>query len=257
MEDLMPAPAIPICRIQRQKGFSALEMLIATVLILAVLGVVVKAMTDVQQRSFTETSKVDTVQQTRDFIDQVVRDIHGVGYPPGRVINGNPTCVGNTNISCGVVSWSPTAVIYEGDLDGTGTVSQIWLLLTPPPGSATCPCILERGVITPKPIALGAAPQYFTEVNGVLNSGNGAGASTFGVTLPGPGNYNVYSTADVFDAYDNVGGQVFVACTPATVPDCSQIRSLQITANVAPNFTDPVTKQFSVFSITSKARLNF
>jgi hypothetical protein len=37
-----------------------------------------------QQRSKTESTTVDVSQQTRDFIDQMVRDIHNVGYPPPR-----------------------------------------------------------------------------------------------------------------------------------------------------------------------------
>jgi hypothetical protein len=37
---------------------------------------------------------------------------------------------------------------------------------------------------------------------------------------------------------------------------CSSIRSLQITANVAPTFMDQTTKMFPVYTITSKARLN-
>src|SRR5439155_8005183 len=130
-----------------------------------------------------------------------------------------------------------------------------------------CPCVLQRGVITKQAWILNNAPQYFTTVNGVLNSGNGAvpPASTFGVTLFGPGNYTTYSKADVFDAYV-ADGTPFPAnnCslgeinTPAiTNPDCSQIRSLQITANVAPAYADPTTKRYPVYSITSKARVNF
>jgi hypothetical protein len=110
--------------------------------------------------------------------------------------------------------------------------------------------------------------QYFTTVNGVLNSGNGAvpgpPASTFGATLSGPGSYAAYTRADVFDAYDANANQVAVNCslgdngTPGVNPTtCSSIRSLQITANVVPAFSDPTVKQFKVYSITSKARVNF
>ena len=118
---------------KRQDGFSAIELLISMFLITAILAVAVAGMRDMQRRNFSETSRVDTVQETRDFIDQVVRDVHNVGYPPGRAINGNPNCAGNPNVSCGVITFSPLQVIYEGDLDGTGTVSQIWLLLAPGP----------------------------------------------------------------------------------------------------------------------------
>jgi len=263
-------------------GFSAIEMLVAVALLAAVIGVVVKGMTDMQKRNFSETSKMDSVQDARDFIDQMVRDIHMTGYPPPRATaagGGTPYCTDaqgtgvpnlamrdNPAIACGIVQFSPTKVVYEGDLDGSGTVSTVVLQLVVGNGG-TCPCTLQRGVVTKAQWLAGNAPQYFTTVNGVLNSGNGAAppVSTFGVNLFGPGNYLAWSRADVFDAYV-ADGTTFpaAACslgevsTPAiTNPDCSQIRSLQITANVAPAYADPTTKQFSVYSITSKARINF
>src|SRR5713226_7557502 len=80
------APDVLVRGMRRQHGFSMIEMLIAVGLRTAVLGVVVKGMTDMQRRSFSESSKMDSVQDTRDFIDQMVRDVHSVGYPPPRVI---------------------------------------------------------------------------------------------------------------------------------------------------------------------------
>ena len=253
---------------RREQGFSAIEMMLALVLMTAVIGVVVQGMTDMQRRSFSESSKMDAVQDARDFIDQMVRDVHDVGYPPPRVtVNAQPYCtdalangipnaavMNNTSIACGIIQFSPTAVVYEADLDGTGTVSQVYLNLVPGAGN-TCPCTLQRGVV-PKTVPA-AVPLYFTTVNGVLNSGNGAGGTTFPINLAGPGNYLPYGPVDVFAAYDANATQINVACTLATNPDCSQIRSLQITVNVAPNYADPTTKRFPVFSITSKARINF
>ena len=232
-------------------GFSLLEMMAALGILGLVLSVVFGAMVQMQRRQSAESSKVDTVQETRDFIDQMVRDIHTVGYPPGRVQVGNPTCVGNVNVSCGLIFFSNTQIQYEGDLDGTGTVYQVWMQLLRP-ASGSCPCTLERGVITKAQALAAQVPTYFTEVNGVLNSGNGAGAATYPVSLPG-GSYAMYSTADVFDAYDVNANPVAGCGDPLS---CSSVRSLQITANVAPNYADPQTKVYPVLSITSKARLN-
>ena len=261
-----------------QGGFSAVEMMVALILILAVVGVVVKGMTDLQRRNFSEMAKMDAVQDARDFIDQMVRDVHDVGYPPPRAIgwvngaaNNNPYCtdalmngnpnlpmLNNPNIACGIVQFSSTQVVYEADLDGLGTVSRVYLQLQPGVGN-TCPCILQRGVVTKAQWVANNAiiPQYFTTVNGVLNSGNGAGGATFPIVLGGPGNYVAYGTSDVFAAYDALANQIVAPCTMATNPDCSQIRSLRITINVAPNYADPTSKQFPVFSITSRARVNY
>jgi len=264
----------------KQRGFSVIEILVAVALLMVVLGVVVRGMTDVQRRNFAETSNVDAVQDSRDFIDQMVRDIHGVGYPPPRVTaqGANPYCTDakfngqvnapvrmNPNVSCGITTYSQTNIIYEADLDGTGTVSVVFLNLVPGTNTVTCPCILRRGVLRKVDWVANPAllPQFFTTVNGVLNSGNGVGAAIFPVVLTGPGNYLPYTTADVFDAYDANATPIIVPCTmgipgnPGTNPDCTPIRSLQITVNVAPGYADPTTRQFRVYSVTSKARINF
>jgi prepilin-type N-terminal cleavage/methylation domain-containing protein len=249
-----------LLRPRRQRGFSLLELMMSLIIMTIVLGVAVEGMIQMQQRNSAENGKVDTVQQTRDFIDQMVRDIHEVGYPNGRVVNGNPSCANNANISCGLVYFSPTQIRFEGDLDGTGTVYQIWLQLLVP-ASGSCPCTLQRGVISKAAAIAGAQPTYYAEVNGVLNSGNGTpGASTYPINLPPSSSvYNVYATADVFDAYFNDATQYVSPAgtySCSTVLDCSAIRSLQITVNVVPTYADPSTKRFQVYSITSKARLN-
>jgi prepilin-type N-terminal cleavage/methylation domain-containing protein len=254
-----------------ERGFSAMEMLITLALLTIVLGVVVKGIIELQARNFNENGKVDAVQETRDFIDQMTRDIHGTGYPPPAVTNqSNPVCTDGLghvnaavrnlpNIACGIVSFSTTGVTYEADLDGLGTVSVVYLQLVPPTGTTNCPCQLQRGTVTKAQWVANNSiiPAYFTTVNGILNSGNGAGAATYALSMSGPGSYSSYAPADAFDAYDANGGLITSACSLTTNPDCRQIRSLQITANVAPPYFDPKTQMFTVYSITSKARVNF
>ena len=253
----------------RELGFSAIEMLLTLALLTIVLGVVVKGIIELQARNFNETGKVDAVQETRDFIDQMARDIHGSGYPPPAVTTqasnqgcNNAAIRALVNVACGIISYSTTGVQYEADLDGSGTVSVVYLSLIPPTGSTNCPCILQRGTVTKAAAIAGTAPAYFTTVNGILNSGdgtgsNGSGAPTYTLSMSGPGSYASYAAADVFNAYDANGTLITTACNWTTTPNCTQIRSLQITANVAPPYYDPVTKRFPVHSITSRARINF
>jgi|SRR5215470_4610387 len=236
-------------------GFTLLELLITLTLLIIVFAVVVEGIVKMQQRNFAETSRVDAVQESRDFVDQMVRDVHTVGYPPSRLTSGNPNCTNLVTVACGVIFFNSTQLKYEADLDGTGTVYQVWLQLVPP-ASGNCPCILQRGALTKQAALGGAIPTYFAEVNGVLNSGNGAGAATFPVGLPGPTSYAAYGPADVFNAYDQ-NATPYGPCdssNPATT--CSGVRSVQITVNVAPNFLDVSSKSYPVISITSKARLN-
>jgi prepilin-type N-terminal cleavage/methylation domain-containing protein len=244
----------PIHSNKSSLGFSLLEMLIAVAVVSAVMAVVMRGIIQMQQRSNSESMTVDVSQQTRDFIDQMVRDIHNVGYPPPQVVTSAVAagCTANVAIACGVISYTPTQIIYEGDLDGSGTVYRVYVQLQPGAGG-TCPCILQRGAIRKSDALAGTAPTYFTEVNGVLNSGNGAGTATYAVSLPGPGSYSSYGTADVFDAYD-VSGTAVGTC--ATIAACSSIHSVQITANIATSYGDSSTKTYRVFSITSKARMN-
>jgi type II secretory pathway pseudopilin PulG len=246
-------------RCARSQGFSLLEMMAAFGILMIVIGVAVRGMIMMQTRSFAETSKVDMVQETRDFVDQMVRDIHDVGYPPSRVKATNPNCATDEAVSCGLISFTPTRIQYEGDLDGTGTVYEVFMQLAVP-ASGKCPCTLQRGVISKHDwLALGKTPDYYTEVNGVLNSGDGTGAATYAVSLPGGGSYSTYATADAFDAYFNDGSRFQDAGGNYSCSDplsCLPIRSLQITANVTTSFMDPTTKMFPVYAITSKARLN-
>src|SRR5438445_13724682 len=103
------------CEFHQARGFSLIEMLIAVAIVTAVIAVVVQGITKMQRRSFVEGSKIDTVQETRDFIDQMVRDIHNVGYPPPKV-NPNPgancTTGDNQNMDCGINYVSPTQLTY-------------------------------------------------------------------------------------------------------------------------------------------------
>jgi len=240
--------------VDRLVGFSLMEMMSALAVLGVVFGVVVAAMIQMQQRQMSESAKVDVTQESRDFIDQMVRDIHTVGYPPGRVQNNNPNCSGQVNVSCGVIYFSSTQLQYEGDLDGTGTVYQVWLQLIPS-ANGSCPCVLQRGVLTKADILAGKVPTYFTELNGVLNSGNGAGAASYLINLPNPAAYSSYSTTDVFRAWDVNTNQVTFC---GDLPSCTSaaIRSLEITVNVTSKFADSQTNIFPVLSITSKARLN-
>ena len=248
---------------QDDHGFSLLEMMVALAILAIVLGVVVQGMIDMQRRNSAENSKVDAVQETRDFIDQMVRDVHDVGYPPGRVKKDNPACDLDPTVACGIMSFSPTQIVYEGDLDGTGTVYRVWMQLQVP-ASGKCPCTLQRGLLKKVDALAGNQPQYFAQLDGVLNSGNGSnlngsGTPIYPVGMPNGGNYAAYGASDVFDAYFDDGTRYQdpagnSSCN--TGLDCSAIRSLQISVNVAPTYADPTTKTYPVYSITSKARLN-
>jgi prepilin-type N-terminal cleavage/methylation domain-containing protein len=256
-----------------QRGYSLMELLIVIAVMSAVFGIASEATYMFVQRGSAETEKVDSVQSARDFMDQVSRDIHDAGYPPVAVnptnsgapaanaCVGNPayacSCVGNPNIACGITYYTPSKVQYEGDLDGTGTVYQVTLQIVPN-AAGNCPCILQRGVVTKTAALAGTVPTYYTEVNGLLNSGQWNGTAQYPVVLSGGINYANYGTIDVFDGYFNDATPVTIPCLTAAacIGSATPIRELQVTANVAPNFADAHTHVYPVFSITTKARLS-
>jgi len=138
-------------------------------------------------------------------------------------------------------------------LDGSGTVYQVYVQLQVGAGG-TCPCILQRGAIRKSDALAGTAPTYFTEVNGVLNSGNGFGGATYLIGLPGPGSDNILRHGETCLMPTDVSGGAVGTCT--TIAACSSIHSVQITANIAPGYADITTNTYRVYSITSKARMN-
>ena len=93
-----------------QRGFSLLEMMVALAILTAVIGVAVDGLTQMQRRDFAEHSKTDTVQEARDFTDQMVRDLHDVGYPPRVVLVNKPFCTNDHKISCSLIYYSPTQI---------------------------------------------------------------------------------------------------------------------------------------------------
>ena len=226
-------------------------------ILMVVIGVAVRGLTQMQQIDFTQHEQTDAVQGTRDFIDQMVRDLHDVGYPPRSVFLGNPGCNTSSNIACTVIHFDSKQLIYEGDLDGSGVVYRVWVQLQPGPNNQ-CPCILQRGFLQ-KSLAMppnNQTPLYFTEVNGVLNSGDGTGNATYTINLPGSGNYATYGATDVFQGFHTDASQFTTSCDIGGTPTCSDLASIRITTNTVSRYADQKTKMFKVYSITSRARIN-
>ena len=78
------------------------------------------------------------------------------------------TCSMDTNVACGLTSFSSTALVFEGDVDGSG-VSQVYLQLAQNVNGGACvtlPCVLRRGTVLK---SVGGTPPYYTELNNVNN----------------------------------------------------------------------------------------
>jgi prepilin-type N-terminal cleavage/methylation domain-containing protein len=166
------------------RGFSLVEMMMAILLLSIISGAVLKQISNIQVRYKTEENRVATVEESREFVDQMVRDLHQMAFPHKRLFALTAAQSGNNayslkQVASGLVSVSPTRIQFEADLDGSGTVQEVIYQLVDPttknPVSDTskCPCTLQRGQTVK--LDATAPPQtvqpsiFSTEVDNVIN----------------------------------------------------------------------------------------
>src|SRR5438477_4286283 len=222
-----------------QGGFTLLELMIVCAVLAIVLGAVFQGISTITKRSQAEQVKVDLTQSGREFVDEFERDLHQAGYPNCRMVatlgaatncpaDSTQTNVAqNSAIAVGLVYVDNTKIIFEGDMDGDGTVESVEYLLIDANGAnppANCPCTLQRSQI-PKVNGVNPWAQgprlFYQELQNVVNSGIPGGTNAFGGGAPITGNttFGTTNTAyyaaittfkdyPVFQAYDQFGGIV-------------------------------------------------
>jgi prepilin-type N-terminal cleavage/methylation domain-containing protein len=200
----------------RQRGFTMIELMVSVAILTVVVGVVLEGLTRLMQRNTVETTKVDLTQESREFMDQIVNDIHQSGYPSAVMFDPAslvplPTstpinCTLYAQVACGLVNVTPSSLQFEGDVDGTGTVSEIFIQLSPLNGP--CPCTIQRGAVSKALSMGGTLPAYYTEVNNVNNT-------------------------NIFQGYDNAGNNVPLLGGPT-----NNLKAIEITLSVKANSPD-------------------
>src|ERR1700688_236950 len=148
-----------------QGGFTLLELMLVCAVLAVVLGAVFQGISTVIQRSQSEQVKVDLTQSGREFVDEFERDLHQAGYPSckmvataGAAANCPPdyslaaasSVATNSGVAVGLVHVDNTLVVFEGDVDGNGTVDSVEYKLVDSNGNnppASCPCTLQRNQI--------------------------------------------------------------------------------------------------------------
>lgn len=211
----------------RNSGFSLMEMMVVLAILTIVSGVIVEGITTTQARNVVESTKVDLTQESRQFMDQVVSDIHQAGFPSLRMFDpaslvSSTVCGSDNNVACGLISVSTTALQFEGDVDGSG-VSEVYVQLNQPVGG--CPCTIQRGTVLK---SVGGTPPYYTEVTNVMNT-------------------------TIFSAYFYDGSSVTL---PAAATDLPNIKSITMTLYVKSTQEDPTTRQFPTVTMESSAKIN-
>src|SRR5438270_8545368 len=114
-----------------EKGFSLIELMIVILLLSVIMGSVFSQIDLVQKRFRTEQNKLDISQTAREFLDQIVRDVHKSGYPSLRLYQ--PSAFADTDpyhykshlVAVGLFYIDPSLIKFEGNLNGDGFVQDV------------------------------------------------------------------------------------------------------------------------------------
>jgi prepilin-type N-terminal cleavage/methylation domain-containing protein len=271
-------------RNRKQDGFSLIEMMIVLAILALVMGVTMTAINDVQKRARVEEAKVDLNQESREFVEQIVRDLHGAGFPTPNMYQAT-LATSSSQVAAGLVAATTTSIWFEGDMDRDGVVDVVQYQLISDPANAVggrCPCILQRGQI-PKvdgvaPLAQ-PAPAFTTEVDGIINSGGPGAALAIDGSFRAIDNatvvqndtyYAPYKLDPIFRYFNGIGNELrpigggnfteipdVSACLSAgCASTLADVRSVRINVNTLSRVTDPITHTFPVNQQKSAARIS-
>lgn len=224
-----PATKTPV------SGFSLIELMIVLIVLLVITGAIFQVIKLSTERSVTEQTKVDMFQEAREFMDQMSRDLRQAGYPSPRnmdpsLLTQNPI-MNDHQAAAGLVKVDIGDLWFEGDVDGSGTVSVVQYHLDNV--GTNCPCLKRSQLpkIDASPLNQ-STPTYQVEVQGVQNT----------------------SIFAAFNSGATVGMPVTVATSTGTV--MAAVDTVQATLTLQAATIDPQTHQRPVTTLTTTVRLN-
>ncbi|HET9408345.1 MAG TPA: prepilin-type N-terminal cleavage/methylation domain-containing protein [Candidatus Sulfotelmatobacter sp.] len=157
-----------------ERGFSLIEMMIVSAILLIVTGAIFAHLNNAQQRMTTEQSKVDDFDQARDFVDQFFRDINQIGYPNARMMSflpAFPQSQAIPQVAVGLVQIGNNTIAFEGDINQSGVVQEVQYVIN---GSGNCAQCLQRSEIPkvagPPLTQMQNGAIWGTEVNDVISN---------------------------------------------------------------------------------------
>jgi len=169
----------PSLSFPRQDGFSLLEMMLAVLILIIVMGVVFEQLGVAQYRTVNEQARIDDFQQVRDFVDQFFRDINQIGEPNSRIFDlsggtwspalASPV-INDSRFAIGLVKIDNNAIQFEASVNGISTVQSIQYMIN---GSGTCTLCLQRSQVdkvTGDPLTGQSSANWGTEVNDMVSN---------------------------------------------------------------------------------------
>ena len=171
---------------QAERGFSMVEMLVATAIFTLVTAGVLTLVSSTHRSYAKEQSKLDVVWQGRAAADLMVRDLRMAGYPAKNtyVSSAGLTPTNSNLVATTFVAANPNNVVFDADLDGNGIVERVEYRLN---GDT-----LERSAVSRNDDGSAAPAQYETMATNVNNGAMPLFTYTTDTlsTLAPPGNVN-------------------------------------------------------------------
>ena len=123
---------------KRDHGFSLIEMIAALGIFLLITGAAFTLLTSSQQRYQTESQVLNSFQEARLGLDQIVRDVNDAGFPPPTFANVDPR-----RVTSAPFAWSPNYTIPSPCQIGSNCVTpgdfDIIIETEPNPPDPNCP----------------------------------------------------------------------------------------------------------------------
>ena len=249
----------PTAKQMKQTGFTLIEMMVSVGIFVILSGAMFGLLDLSQKRNQTEAQLLDTFQEARLGLDQIVREASDSGFPPANHFTVLPAVGGYVQSP---VAWSPNYplvvcavgatcttpgpfdVIFEEDYDGTGVVRWVRYQLQ---GTT-----LMRGV-TPKVAGDPNVPTLAVLAPYILNVMNNATAAQIArikVNYPGmfPGGNAVRIFNYTFDPPLGAAG-----CISGLFSPCN-IRDVGVTLIVQSPQRDTTNQQLRLVELNGRGR---
>lgn len=216
-----------------QRGFSLIELMIVLVILLVIAGAIFQVINLSTQRSSGEQTKLDMIQEAREFMDQMSRDLRQAGNPNPRdfssaALTQSPV-INDHHAAAGVVNVDTGDLWFEGDVDGSGTVSAIRYHLDTTGNN--CPCLKRSALpkVDGDPYGQQTTPSYQVEVQGIQNT-------------------------SIFSAFSN-GTAVGLPVTVSSSTMAS-VDTIQVVLTLQASTIDPQTRTYPATTFVSTVKLN-
>jgi type II secretory pathway pseudopilin PulG len=93
-----------------EQGFSLIEMMIAAVIFILLCSAAFALLSLAQQRYQTESQVLNSFQEARFGLDEIVRDVNGSAYPAKNLFSFNPNSPAQSFFAITPIAWDPNYV---------------------------------------------------------------------------------------------------------------------------------------------------